>query len=144
MTADDDACVAAGQTAIVRWILPLRMPLTGRTLTGFDSNYVFDLGGAKRARTADLLHANARHHYSLLEAGPMRAAAAFPRETSRLVKRFGTPRAVDSIDLTGCTHNVRGYPRSACAHLIEEVAQDPQIFIDVAGLVGETGVRPGA
>ena len=32
---DDDACVTAGQTAIVRWILPLRMPLTGRTLTCF-------------------------------------------------------------------------------------------------------------
>ena len=31
----DDACVTAGQTAIVRWILPLRMPLTRRTLTGF-------------------------------------------------------------------------------------------------------------
>ena len=31
---DDDACVTAGQTAIVRWILPLRMPLTGRTLIG--------------------------------------------------------------------------------------------------------------
>jgi hypothetical protein len=31
----DDACVTAGQTAIVRWILPLRMPLTGPTLTGF-------------------------------------------------------------------------------------------------------------
>ena len=31
---DDDACVTAGQTAIVRWILPLRMPLTGRTLNG--------------------------------------------------------------------------------------------------------------
>jgi hypothetical protein len=30
------------------------MPLTGCTLTGFDSNYVSDLGGAKRARTADL------------------------------------------------------------------------------------------
>jgi hypothetical protein len=29
---DDDACVTAGRTAIVRWILPLRMPLTGRTL----------------------------------------------------------------------------------------------------------------
>ena len=26
---DDYACVTAGQTAIVRWILPLRMPLTG-------------------------------------------------------------------------------------------------------------------
>jgi hypothetical protein len=32
---DDDARVIAGQTAIVVWILPLRMPLTGRTLTGF-------------------------------------------------------------------------------------------------------------
>jgi hypothetical protein len=32
---DDDACVTAGQTAIVLWILPLRMPLTRRTLTGF-------------------------------------------------------------------------------------------------------------
>ena len=32
---DDDACVTAGQTAIVLWILPLKMPLTGRTLTGF-------------------------------------------------------------------------------------------------------------
>jgi hypothetical protein len=31
---DDDACVTAGQTAIVLWILPLRMPLTGPTLTG--------------------------------------------------------------------------------------------------------------
>jgi hypothetical protein len=74
----------------------------------------------------------------------MRAAAAFARETSRLVKRFGTPRAVDRIDLAGCTHHVRGYQRSACAHLIEEVAQDAQIFIDVAGLVRETGVWPGA
>jgi hypothetical protein len=74
----------------------------------------------------------------------MRAAAAFARETSRLVKRFGTPRAADSLDLAGCTHHVRGCQRSACAHLIEEVAQDPQIFIDVAGLVGETGVGPGA
>jgi hypothetical protein len=33
---DDDACVAAGQTAIVRWILPLRMPLTRRTITSFE------------------------------------------------------------------------------------------------------------
>jgi hypothetical protein len=31
---DDDACVTAGQTAIVLWTLPLRMPLTGRTLNG--------------------------------------------------------------------------------------------------------------
>ena len=28
-------CVIAGQTAIFLWILPLRMPLTGRTLIGF-------------------------------------------------------------------------------------------------------------
>jgi hypothetical protein len=73
-TAENNACVTAGQTAIVRWILPLRMPLTGRTLTGFDSNYVFDLGGAKRARTADLLHAmNHRHvhgrHHTLRQLG---------------------------------------------------------------------------
>ena len=32
---DDDACVTAGQTANVLWILPFRMPLTGRTFTGF-------------------------------------------------------------------------------------------------------------
>ena len=32
---DNDACVTAGQTPIVRRILPLRMPLTGRMLTGF-------------------------------------------------------------------------------------------------------------
>ena len=32
---DDDTGVTAGQTAIVRWILPLKMPLAGRTLTRF-------------------------------------------------------------------------------------------------------------
>jgi hypothetical protein len=58
---DSDACVTAGQTAIVRWILPLRMPLTGARSQAFDSNYVSDLGGAKRARTADLLHAISSH-----------------------------------------------------------------------------------
>jgi hypothetical protein len=40
-----------------------QMPLAGRTLTRFDSNYAFDLGGAKRARTADLLHAMNHRHF---------------------------------------------------------------------------------
>jgi hypothetical protein len=33
---DNDARVTAGQTATIRWILPLRMPLTGRTLTSLE------------------------------------------------------------------------------------------------------------
>ena len=69
--------------------------------------------------------------------GARRFASDFPLE-------WALKDAVDRIDLAGCTHDVRGYQRSACAHLIEEVAQDLQIFIDVTGLVGETGVWPGA
>jgi hypothetical protein len=71
---DSDACVTAGQTASDLWILPLRMPLTGCTLTSFDSNYLFDLGGAKRARTADLLHAceSWACRYRALRLGPAR------------------------------------------------------------------------
>jgi hypothetical protein len=36
---------------------PSKCPSGGARSTVLDSNYVFDLGGAKRARTADLLHA---------------------------------------------------------------------------------------
>ena len=57
-----DLCVIAGQTANFRRILPLRMPLRGERSPVESSNYASDLGGAKRARTADLLHAmNHRH-----------------------------------------------------------------------------------
>ena len=59
---DDDAYVTARQTAIVLWILPPQNAPHGRGLTGLDANYVFDLGGAKRARTADLLHAMKGSH----------------------------------------------------------------------------------
>jgi ABC-2 type transport system ATP-binding protein len=38
-------------------------------------------------------------HFSPPEAGPMTAAATFALEASGLVKRFGTTRAVDGIDL---------------------------------------------
>jgi len=41
----------------VQRILPLRMPLKGERSPVRRSNSVSDLGGAKRARTADLLHA---------------------------------------------------------------------------------------
>ena len=41
---------------------PSKCPSRGARSPVLDSNYVFDLGGAKRARTADLLHAmNHRH-----------------------------------------------------------------------------------
>jgi len=61
-------CVIAGQTASFRRILPLRMPLRGKRSWVLSSNSASDLGGAKRARTADLLHAmnhqhvHSRHH----------------------------------------------------------------------------------
>ena len=59
---EDDVCVTAGQTATVRWSCPSECPSRGACSPVFDPNYVFDLGGAKRARTADLLHAmNHRH-----------------------------------------------------------------------------------
>ena len=41
---------------------PSECPSRGVSSPVLDANYVFDLGGAKRARTADLLHAmNHRH-----------------------------------------------------------------------------------
>jgi len=41
---------------------PSECPSEGARSPVFDSNYGFDLGGAKRARTADLLHAMNHPH----------------------------------------------------------------------------------
>ena len=63
-----DLYVVAGHAASFLLILPLRMPLKGRRSLVRRSNFVSELGGAKRARTADLLHAmnhqhvHGRHH----------------------------------------------------------------------------------
>jgi hypothetical protein len=107
---DSDACVTAGQTAIVRWILPLRMPLTECTFTGFDSNYVSDLGGAKRARTADLLHAmgNAAVHL------PLDASQRRPVMLNRARTTFKTTVRSRSKDLETTTdHMITSYPGTA-------------------------------
>jgi hypothetical protein len=71
----------------------------------------------------------------------MTAAAAFARETSTLVKRSGLRERLTASTWRAAL-TMSG--RSARAHLIEEVTQDPQIFVDVAGLMGEAGVWPGA
>jgi hypothetical protein len=55
-------CVIAGQTTSFQRSLPLRMPLRGKRSSVLRSNSVFDLSGAKRARTADLLHAMNHPH----------------------------------------------------------------------------------
>jgi hypothetical protein len=60
-------CVIAGQTPASGGSCPSECPSGGELSPVRRSNYVFDLGGAKRARTADLLHAmgNAAVHLPL-------------------------------------------------------------------------------
>jgi hypothetical protein len=52
-----------GDRKAMRGLLTSECPSRGACSPVLDSNYVFDLGGAKRARTADLLHAMKPRHF---------------------------------------------------------------------------------
>ena len=74
------------------------MPLRGKRSSVLRSNYVFDLGGAKRARTADLLHAIWRQH-------------VHPRPYPQVIVPASTPRST-GIRTRCCTSMLyRCHPR---------------------------------